>query len=159
MASRSTIDQALGVIMGQNRITRDEAFAILRAASQHRNVKLREVAALLIENLTGHEAAEPPHFGGCRPIAARTTRPSAPDAGHRHVGQRQAGATDTIPVQWAVRTRTARHRRGPAMTAEHERPAADAAAWSPQALLAETIAGIGPVSTGARTDAQALHGG
>ena len=64
MASRSTIDQALGVIMGQNRISRDEAFAILRTASQHRNVKLREVAALLIENLTGHEAAEPPHFDG-----------------------------------------------------------------------------------------------
>jgi hypothetical protein len=64
MASRSTIDQALGVIMGQNRVPRDEAFAILRTASQHRNVKLREVAALLIENLTGHQAAEPPRFGG-----------------------------------------------------------------------------------------------
>jgi ANTAR domain/GAF domain len=63
MSSRSTIDQALGVIMGQNRISRDEAFAILRSASQHRNVKLREVAALLIENLTGHQAAEPPGFG------------------------------------------------------------------------------------------------
>jgi hypothetical protein len=63
MASRSTIDQALGVIMGQNRISRDEAFAILRSASQHRNVKLREVAAMLIENLTGHQAAEPPPFG------------------------------------------------------------------------------------------------
>ena len=63
MATRSTIDQALGVIMGQNRISRDEAFAILRSASQHRNVKLREVAAMLIENLTGHQAAEPPPFG------------------------------------------------------------------------------------------------
>ena len=63
MASRSTIDQALGVIMGQNRISRDEAFAILRAASQHRNIKLREVAATLIENLTGHPAAAPPEFG------------------------------------------------------------------------------------------------
>ena len=40
MLSRSTIDQALGVIMGQNRTTRDEAFEILRAASQSRNVKL-----------------------------------------------------------------------------------------------------------------------
>jgi hypothetical protein len=63
LTSRSTIDQALGVIMGQNRISRDEAFAILRAASQHRNVKLREVAAMLIESLTGHQAAEPPPFG------------------------------------------------------------------------------------------------
>lgn len=62
LASRSTIDQALGVIMGQNRVPRDEAFAILRAASQHRNVKLREVARSIIENLTGHPAAEPPEF-------------------------------------------------------------------------------------------------
>ena len=62
MISRSTIDQALGVIMGQNRTTRDEAFEILRAASQSRNVKLREVAALIIQNLTGHPPAEPPPF-------------------------------------------------------------------------------------------------
>jgi hypothetical protein len=63
MASRSTIDQALGVIMGQNRISRDDAFAILRSASQHRNTKLREVAATLIENLTGHPAEENLPFG------------------------------------------------------------------------------------------------
>ena len=62
MLSRSTIDQALGVIMGQNRTTRDEAFEILRAASQSRNVKLRDVAALIIQNLTGHAAADPPPF-------------------------------------------------------------------------------------------------
>jgi transcriptional regulator with GAF, ATPase, and Fis domain len=63
MASRSTIDQALGVIMGQNRISRDDAFAILRSASQHRNTKLRDVAATLIENLTGHPAEENLPFG------------------------------------------------------------------------------------------------
>lgn len=62
MLSRSTIDQALGVIMGQNRTTRDEAFAILRAASQSRNIKLREVAAMIIQNVTGHAAADPPPF-------------------------------------------------------------------------------------------------
>jgi hypothetical protein len=62
MLSRSTIDQALGVIMGQNRTTRDEAFEILRAASQSRNVKLREVAALIIQNLTGHPPTDPPPF-------------------------------------------------------------------------------------------------
>jgi hypothetical protein len=62
MASRSTIDQALGVIMGQNRTTRDEAFDILRAASQSRNIKLREVAATIIQNLTGHPPAQPPEF-------------------------------------------------------------------------------------------------
>ena len=60
MLSRSVIDQAMGVIMAQNRATPDEAFAILRAASQSRNVKLREAAALIIQNLTGHPPADPP---------------------------------------------------------------------------------------------------
>jgi hypothetical protein len=62
LASRSTIDQALGVLMAQNRCTRDAAFAILRRASQHRNLKLREVAATVIERFTGHPAAPPPPF-------------------------------------------------------------------------------------------------
>jgi hypothetical protein len=39
-----------------------EAFKILRAASQSRNVQLREVAALIIRNLTGHPPADPPPF-------------------------------------------------------------------------------------------------
>jgi hypothetical protein len=62
MVSRSTIDQALGVIMGQNRTTRQEAFEILRAASQSRNIKLRDIAAAVIENLTGHPVGDPPSF-------------------------------------------------------------------------------------------------
>ena len=60
LASRSTIDQALGVLMAQNRCTRDEAFGILRRASQNRNIKLRDVAAAIIHRFTGHPA-EPPH--------------------------------------------------------------------------------------------------
>ena len=62
LASRSTIDQALGVMMAQNRCSRDEAFGILRRASQHRNLKLRELAATVIERFTGHPAAPPPTF-------------------------------------------------------------------------------------------------
>lgn len=62
LASRSTIDQAVGVIMAQNRVPAEDAFAILRAASQHRNVKLREVAAALIENLTGRPPSPAPEF-------------------------------------------------------------------------------------------------
>lgn len=62
LASRSTIDQALGVLMAQNRCTRDEAFGILRRASQNRNVKLRDVATAVIERVTGHLAAAPPPF-------------------------------------------------------------------------------------------------
>jgi hypothetical protein len=62
LASRSTIDQALGVLMAQNRCTRDEAFGILRRASQNRNIKLREVAAAIIYRFTGHPAEPPPPF-------------------------------------------------------------------------------------------------
>lgn len=50
LASRTPIDLAVGVIMGQNRCTQDEAMAILKAASSHRNVKLRDLA---IDVLTG----------------------------------------------------------------------------------------------------------
>ena len=70
LASRSTIDQALGVLMTQNQCTRDAAFGILRRASQNRNVKLRDVAATIIERFTGHPAADPPTF-------QRPTRPSS----------------------------------------------------------------------------------
>lgn len=62
LASRAAIDQALGVLMAQNRCTQDEAFGILRRASQNRNVKLRDVAAAVISRFTGHEAATAPAF-------------------------------------------------------------------------------------------------
>jgi AmiR/NasT family two-component response regulator len=48
--------------MGQNRCTADEAFAILRSASQHRNVKLRDLAASMIENVTGKPPVAPHAF-------------------------------------------------------------------------------------------------
>jgi hypothetical protein len=62
LASRSTIDQALGVLMAQNHCTRGEAFGILRRASQNRNIKLRDVAAAIIHRFTGHPAEPPPPF-------------------------------------------------------------------------------------------------
>jgi len=57
MASRSVIDQALGIIMAQNRCTADEAFTILRRASNHRNIKLRDIA----QDIVTHISSEPPH--------------------------------------------------------------------------------------------------
>lgn len=48
LSSRSVIDQAVGVIIGQRRCTADEAFAMLRTISQRRNIKLRVVAADLV---------------------------------------------------------------------------------------------------------------
>lgn len=51
MESRTAIDLAVGAIMGQNRCNQDEAITILRAASQGRNVKLRDLAANLLASL------------------------------------------------------------------------------------------------------------
>ncbi|MEU1125974.1 GAF and ANTAR domain-containing protein [Streptomyces sp. NPDC005899] len=41
MRSRGVIDQALGIVMGEHRCTADEAFGVLRSASQHRNINSR----------------------------------------------------------------------------------------------------------------------
>ncbi len=53
LASRSVIDQALGIVMAQRRCTRERAFAILRTASQNRNVKLADIAAGIVRSVTG----------------------------------------------------------------------------------------------------------
>ncbi len=49
LATREVIGQAQGILMERERITADQAFDVLRRASQHLNVKLREVAQILIE--------------------------------------------------------------------------------------------------------------
>jgi GAF domain-containing protein len=48
LTSRSVIDQAMGVLMGQQRCTAQEAFDLLRTTSQNRNLKLRDVAARIV---------------------------------------------------------------------------------------------------------------
>jgi transcriptional regulator with GAF, ATPase, and Fis domain len=62
LASRAVIDQAVGVIMAQERCTQAKAFAILRTASQHRNIKLRELAGEIVTSVSGEPPAPPP-FG------------------------------------------------------------------------------------------------
>ena len=56
LASRTVIDQAIGVIMAQERCTQTRAFDLLRSASQNRNVKLRDLAAAIVTSVSG----EPP---------------------------------------------------------------------------------------------------
>lgn len=61
MESRTAIDLAAGIIMGQNRCSQSEAMAILTKASSSRNQKLRDVA----EQLVGSFAPSPAtHFDG-----------------------------------------------------------------------------------------------
>ncbi|RYV50904.1 GAF and ANTAR domain-containing protein [Pengzhenrongella frigida] len=62
--SRTTIDQGIGIIMGQNRCDADAAFAILRAASQHRNVKLRLVSAEIITAVSNKAPVPGRSFNG-----------------------------------------------------------------------------------------------
>lgn len=61
LTTREMIGQAQGILMERERVTADQAFAILRRASQHLNIKLREVAQSLVE--TG----EPPDTGDAGP--------------------------------------------------------------------------------------------
>jgi GAF domain-containing protein len=49
LSSRSAIDQAIGIVMGRERCSPDQAFDVLRKVSQQRNVKLRQVATELIK--------------------------------------------------------------------------------------------------------------
>lgn len=49
LGTRELIGQAQGILMERERITGDQAFDVLRRASQHLNIKVREVARTLVE--------------------------------------------------------------------------------------------------------------
>lgn len=61
MASRTTIDLAVGIIMGQSRCSQNSAFEILRSDSSHRNIKVREVAAEVVASV-GQNSEPSTHF-------------------------------------------------------------------------------------------------
>jgi GAF domain-containing protein len=61
LGSRAAIDQALGVIMARERCNQAEAFGKLRAASQRRNIKLRDLAREIVAQVSG-EPPQPPPF-------------------------------------------------------------------------------------------------
>jgi GAF domain-containing protein len=52
MASRAVIEQAKGIVMAQRRCSADEAFELLRAASQRQNVKLRVLCQSIVDSAT-----------------------------------------------------------------------------------------------------------
>jgi GAF domain-containing protein len=55
MQSRATIEQAKGKLMATSNLTAEEAFELMRRASQRENVKLRDVATRIMEG-----QAQPP---------------------------------------------------------------------------------------------------
>jgi GAF domain-containing protein len=62
MVSSSVIDQAVGILMGQQRCNAATAFDLLRQASQNRNRKLRDIAAEIITNVSGEPPQPRPVF-------------------------------------------------------------------------------------------------
>ena len=58
LQSRTVIDTAIGVIMAENRCSRDTAFSILTRASSTRNVKVRDLAATVIASVSGEEQVD-----------------------------------------------------------------------------------------------------
>ena len=65
MQSRKIIGQAVGIVMQRFGLTEDRAFAFLARASSHSNIKLRDVAAALVEEL---EARNSRKGGGGGPV-------------------------------------------------------------------------------------------
>ncbi|MHC6232031.1 GAF and ANTAR domain-containing protein [Arthrobacter sp. MMS24-T111] len=61
MESRTTIDLAAGAIMAQNRCNQETAMKILTIASNTRNVKLRDIAAAVVESVS-HDPTVRTHF-------------------------------------------------------------------------------------------------
>jgi transcriptional regulator with GAF, ATPase, and Fis domain len=55
MSSRAIIEQAKGILMARERCSADDAFDMLRRASQRSNAKLRDIAQLIVEGVSRSE--------------------------------------------------------------------------------------------------------
>ncbi len=60
LATRLVIGQAQGILIERERITADQAFDVLRRASQHLNIKLRDVAQALVDTGEQPQTGPPP---------------------------------------------------------------------------------------------------
>ena len=60
LISREVIGQAQGILMERERINADQAFDVLRRASQHLNQKLRDVARSLVDTGESPDTGNPP---------------------------------------------------------------------------------------------------
>ncbi len=60
LVTREVIGQAQGILMERERITPDQAFDVLRRATQHLNIKLRVVAQALVDTGERPQTGAPP---------------------------------------------------------------------------------------------------
>ena len=58
--SMPVVEQAKGILMAQNRCGPDEAFDLLRRASQRANVKVSVLAARMVEQIAAPESGDDP---------------------------------------------------------------------------------------------------
>ncbi|MBZ9643041.1 ANTAR domain-containing protein [Streptomyces sp. PSKA30] len=60
LASRAVVDQAIGMMVALGRVTPDQGWAVLKQVSQHTNIKLRNVAELIL--IWGRRGELPPEI-------------------------------------------------------------------------------------------------
>ncbi|MEU8033697.1 ANTAR domain-containing protein [Streptomyces sp. NPDC049099] len=61
VASHAVVDQAIGMMVALGRVTPDEGWEILKEVSQHTNIKLRNIAELIL--IWGRRGDIPPEVG------------------------------------------------------------------------------------------------
>lgn len=60
MASHAVVDQAIGMVVALGRVTPDQGWEVLKDVSQHTNIKLRNVADLIL--IWGRSGDIPPEI-------------------------------------------------------------------------------------------------
>ncbi|MCX4703529.1 ANTAR domain-containing protein [Streptomyces sp. NBC_01373] len=60
VASHAVVDQAIGMVVALGRVTPDQGWEVLKDVSQHTNIKLRNVAELIL--LWGRAGQMPPEI-------------------------------------------------------------------------------------------------
>jgi hypothetical protein len=58
LISRAVIDHAIGILMAESRCSADQAFEVLKRASNNRRMKLRDLAAEIVTRVSGHPPAD-----------------------------------------------------------------------------------------------------
>lgn len=102
MRSQRTIGQVVGMLMAKMQLTAEDAFALLVMESQHRNVKLRDIAD---EHLDRHARTTPPRQTQPLPGTARNPE-SWCRSGHRRIRRcvLSGHARGAVPRQNTIRT-------------------------------------------------------
>ncbi|MFI8949974.1 ANTAR domain-containing protein [Streptomyces sp. NPDC053750] len=61
VVSHAVVDQAIGMIVALGRVTPDQGWLVLKEVSQHTNIKLRNVAEMIL--IWGRTGVMPPEIG------------------------------------------------------------------------------------------------